>query len=279
MESLIPVSFFFLVTIITSASSSPPSSVDSHLGNIASHPLDPLTFSEISVARSILISHPPFSHPNPFPSIHSLSLLEPPKSSVLSWIPASPLPSRRASVTPTPQHHPSPHPRHLLPQRPLPLHHPHPSAFPASPSPTSPSPPPSPSPTPASSVPPSPVASTPPVSPASLYRRDGSARRRREGGSPRSSASPFLPAPPTFTCARSKALLLWSTSTPERCFGYATRGYKSLYQAGMAPTTVHRTAGGQWWSWDGDDGRREGVRGGGRAYGEVGEVGAALEGG
>ncbi|KAK8945756.1 Primary amine oxidase [Platanthera guangdongensis] len=131
MESLIPVSFFFLVTIITSASSSPPSSVDSHLGNIASHPLDPLTFSEISVARSILISHPPFSHPNPFPSIHSLSLLEPPKSSVLSWIPASPLPSRRASVTAY-----SPNITHLLTldisSRSVLSHStiPHPSAFP-----------------------------------------------------------------------------------------------------------------------------------------------------
>ncbi|XP_020083920.1 primary amine oxidase-like [Ananas comosus] len=63
------------------------------------HPLDPLTVDEISTVRSVLLSHPPFASPNPFPSIHSLSLAEPSKSVVRSWRPGiNPLPPRRALV-------------------------------------------------------------------------------------------------------------------------------------------------------------------------------------
>ncbi|PKU75339.1 Primary amine oxidase [Dendrobium catenatum] len=103
----------------------------SSLASSFPHPLDPLTFTEISTIRSILSSHPPFSHPNSFPSIASLSLLEPPKTSILSWFPSSPPLPRRATVTAY-----SPNLTHLLSidilSR-LILSHstiPHPSAFP-----------------------------------------------------------------------------------------------------------------------------------------------------
>lgn len=62
------------------------------------HPLDPLSFDEIATVHSVLRSYPQFSFPNSFPSIHSLSLDEPPKPVVLSWQPGRSLPPRRASV-------------------------------------------------------------------------------------------------------------------------------------------------------------------------------------
>ncbi|CAL9779352.1 unnamed protein product [Musa acuminata subsp. burmannicoides] len=62
------------------------------------HPLDPLTYNEIKAIRSILASHPDFASPNTFPSIHSLSLLEPEKAVVLAWRPGDTLPPRRAVV-------------------------------------------------------------------------------------------------------------------------------------------------------------------------------------
>ncbi|RWW21394.1 hypothetical protein GW17_00014447 [Ensete ventricosum] len=62
------------------------------------HPLDPLTYNEIKAIRSILASHPDFASPNTFPSIHSLSLLEPEKAVVLGWRPGDTLPPRRALV-------------------------------------------------------------------------------------------------------------------------------------------------------------------------------------
>ncbi|KAJ0964150.1 hypothetical protein J5N97_029272 [Dioscorea zingiberensis] len=69
------------------------------LSRSPSHPLDPLSFDEISAIRSILASYRPFAAPNPFPAIHSVSLDEPPKSVVLRWRPGDHLPARRATVT------------------------------------------------------------------------------------------------------------------------------------------------------------------------------------
>ncbi|KAJ3706223.1 hypothetical protein LUZ61_009928 [Rhynchospora tenuis] len=62
------------------------------------HPLDPLSLDEISTVQSVLRSYPQFSFPNAFPSIHSSSLEEPPKSVILAWRPGRTFPPRRASV-------------------------------------------------------------------------------------------------------------------------------------------------------------------------------------
>ncbi|XP_072956391.1 amine oxidase [copper-containing] gamma 2-like [Typha angustifolia] len=69
----------------------------SHEADFPVHPLDPLTIQEIHLARSLLFSHPPFSSSPSSLSIHSLSLLDPPKPQVLSFRRgSSPLPPRRA---------------------------------------------------------------------------------------------------------------------------------------------------------------------------------------
>lgn len=60
------------------------------------HPLDPLTVQEINRVRVILSSYGPFSPT--FPTIHSLSLDEPEKQTVLDWKTGDPLPPRKAAV-------------------------------------------------------------------------------------------------------------------------------------------------------------------------------------
>ncbi|CAN1186077.1 Amine oxidase [copper-containing] gamma 1 [Linum perenne] len=106
--------FLLLITLIllfhfspfTPHNSSDSSSADdkinrrqpNHRHNSAAlrHPLDPLTAAEIRKTRSILSTYKPFQlH---FPSIQSLTLDEPDKSRVLSWIPGDPIPPRKAFV-------------------------------------------------------------------------------------------------------------------------------------------------------------------------------------
>lgn len=67
-----------------------------HFQKLPHHPLDPLTVQEINTVRQILSIYEPFS--NSFPAIHSLSLDEPDKSSVLGWTAGDPLPPRRAAA-------------------------------------------------------------------------------------------------------------------------------------------------------------------------------------
>lgn len=75
------------------------SSSHHHESDLPHHPLDPLTISEITAARSILLSHPLFSTPSPSSlTFHSLALDEPDKSAVISWSPGDALPPRRASA-------------------------------------------------------------------------------------------------------------------------------------------------------------------------------------
>ncbi|KAK8916900.1 Primary amine oxidase [Platanthera zijinensis] len=74
------------------------SSAHHHESDIPRHPLDPLTISEITAARAILFSHPPFSSSPSSLIFHSLALDEPDKSAVLSWSSGDSLPPRRASV-------------------------------------------------------------------------------------------------------------------------------------------------------------------------------------
>ncbi|KAJ6851086.1 putative primary amine oxidase [Iris pallida] len=67
-----------------------------HNSSTATHPLDPLTFRELTKVHSVLSAH---YSPGPVPSVHSLSLHEPDKPLVLSFRPGvDPLPPRRASV-------------------------------------------------------------------------------------------------------------------------------------------------------------------------------------
>ncbi|KAI0488172.1 hypothetical protein KFK09_027999 [Dendrobium nobile] len=70
----------------------------SSLPSTPSHPLDPLTISEITTIRSILISQPHFSSSPSSLIFHSLSLDPPDKDVVLSWSSGDPLPPRRASA-------------------------------------------------------------------------------------------------------------------------------------------------------------------------------------
>lgn len=106
---LLPLSLLGLITYIglhNFNSTDPPyksipGDHTSHPPATPTHPLDPLTFQEIAAIKSTLSSHPPFSASNPFPIINSLLLDEPDKSVVRSWLPGSPLPSRRASVIAT----------------------------------------------------------------------------------------------------------------------------------------------------------------------------------
>ncbi|OVA19524.1 Copper amine oxidase [Macleaya cordata] len=72
-----------------------PKPID-HLTETPKHPLDPLTIQEINKVRSILSFYPPFL--SSLPSIHSLSLDEPEKSTVLNWKRGDNLPTRKASI-------------------------------------------------------------------------------------------------------------------------------------------------------------------------------------
>ncbi|MCL7046007.1 hypothetical protein MKW94_022933 [Papaver nudicaule] len=67
-----------------------------HLTETPKHPLDPLTLQEINKVNTILSLHPPFSAN--YPSIHTLSLHEPEKSTVLKWKKGHALPPRQAMV-------------------------------------------------------------------------------------------------------------------------------------------------------------------------------------
>ncbi|XP_026441817.1 primary amine oxidase-like [Papaver somniferum] len=71
--------------------------IDDHFADTPKHPLDPLTLQEINKVQSILTIYPPFLTPN-FPSIHTLSLHEPEKSTVLKWKKGDILPHRQAQV-------------------------------------------------------------------------------------------------------------------------------------------------------------------------------------
>ncbi|KAI3984532.1 hypothetical protein MKX01_040409 [Papaver californicum] len=68
-----------------------------HSADTPKHPLDPLTLQEINKVQSILSFHPPFLSPN-FPSIHTSSLYEPEKSTVLNWKKGDIFPPRQAQV-------------------------------------------------------------------------------------------------------------------------------------------------------------------------------------
>ncbi|KAG9454534.1 hypothetical protein H6P81_007438 [Aristolochia fimbriata] len=72
------------------------SNSDPYRNRVPRHPLDPLTVSEINLARSVLFSSEPFASAS-F-TIHSLVLEEPEKSVVLRWKKGDRLPLRRASV-------------------------------------------------------------------------------------------------------------------------------------------------------------------------------------
>ncbi|XP_065858900.1 amine oxidase [copper-containing] gamma 1-like isoform X2 [Euphorbia lathyris] len=67
-----------------------------HLTETPNHPLDPLTVQEINRVNSILSFYEPILYS--FASIHSLSLDEPDKDSVLNWKQGDPLPPRKAYV-------------------------------------------------------------------------------------------------------------------------------------------------------------------------------------
>ncbi|KAI3892169.1 hypothetical protein MKW92_050046 [Papaver armeniacum] len=67
-----------------------------HYTETPEHPLDPLTLQEINKVNTILSLHPPFS--TNYPSIHTLSLHEPEKSTVLEWKKGHTLPPRQAIV-------------------------------------------------------------------------------------------------------------------------------------------------------------------------------------
>ncbi|XP_026380457.1 primary amine oxidase-like [Papaver somniferum] len=67
-----------------------------HYTETPKHPLDPLTLQEINKVNTILSLHPPFS--TNYPSIHTLSLHEPEKSTVLKWKKGHTLPPRQAIV-------------------------------------------------------------------------------------------------------------------------------------------------------------------------------------
>ncbi|WOL09666.1 hypothetical protein Cni_G18419 [Canna indica] len=76
-------------------SSSP---VRDHSSDVPSHPLDPLTVREMTVARSMVLSQTPFSNAPSAVIFHSLALAEPDKSAVEAWSIGGPSPARRASV-------------------------------------------------------------------------------------------------------------------------------------------------------------------------------------
>ncbi|URE40102.1 amine oxidase [Musa troglodytarum] len=82
----------------TRSASSSSAAVRDHSDDVPRHPLDPLTLREISAARSILLSQPPFSSSPSSVIFHTLTLSEPDKSSVEAWSKGSALPARRASV-------------------------------------------------------------------------------------------------------------------------------------------------------------------------------------
>ncbi|MCL7039533.1 hypothetical protein MKW94_007247 [Papaver nudicaule] len=72
-------------------------SIQDHKTHIPHHPLDPLTIQEMNRAKSILLSHPPFTTSSSF-TIHSLVLEEPEKALVLKWRKGDKLLPRKASI-------------------------------------------------------------------------------------------------------------------------------------------------------------------------------------
>ncbi|KAI3912133.1 hypothetical protein MKW98_027093 [Papaver atlanticum] len=72
--------------------------IKDHKTHIPHHPLDPLTIQEMNKAKSILLSHPPFTISSSSFTIHSLVLEEPEKELVLKWRKGDKLLPRKASI-------------------------------------------------------------------------------------------------------------------------------------------------------------------------------------